>query len=125
MMASVPAPLAADAPWVVLKFGGTSVASAARWRTILALASRRRAEGMRVLVVVSALAGVTDALKALCACAPAERAPALAQLVARHRQLAADMQLAQVPRLDKWLASLQALVAQAAPEQLAWRAAVQ
>jgi diaminopimelate decarboxylase/aspartate kinase len=125
MMASVPAPLAADAPWVVLKFGGTSVASAARWRTILALASRRRAEGMRVLVVVSALAGVTDALKALCACVPAERAAAFAQLTARHRELAQDMQLAEVPRLDQWLASLRALVAQAAPEQLAWRAAVQ
>ncbi|HET9835229.1 MAG TPA: hypothetical protein VFP88_02620 [Rhodanobacteraceae bacterium] len=70
MTASAPAPLPPDAPWIVLKFGGTSVATPERWRTILELAAARRAEGARVLVVVSALSGVTDALKALCTCAP-------------------------------------------------------
>ena len=52
-------------PWRVMKFGGTSVAAAEHWSAIteqvrLALAARRRP-----LVVVSALAGVTDRLLAL------------------------------------------------------------
>src|SRR6185437_11680754 len=84
MTASAAAPLASDAPWVVLKFGGTSVATADRWRTIQQLAAARRAEGARVVIVVSALAGVTDALKALCACTPSEREMAVAKLVERH-----------------------------------------
>ena len=65
-------PLPADAPWVVMKFGGTSVARAEGWRNIRALAASRRAQGARVLLVVSALAGVTDALEGLCAETDAE-----------------------------------------------------
>ena len=110
MPATAATPLATDAPWVVLKFGGTSVATAERWRTILDLAAARRAAGMRVLVVVSALSGITDALKALCRCAPSEREDAWASVVARHRELAVQMQLADVARVEHWLASLRALV---------------
>jgi diaminopimelate decarboxylase/aspartate kinase len=56
---------------VVLKFGGTSVATAARWRNILAQA-RRRAEGageapLRPVVVCSAVTKVTDLLERLVA----------------------------------------------------------
>ncbi|HEX5353969.1 MAG TPA: bifunctional aspartate kinase/diaminopimelate decarboxylase [Rhodanobacteraceae bacterium] len=115
MTASNPAPLAPDAPWIVLKFGGTSVATADRWRTILRIASERRAEGMRVVVVVSAMAGVTDALRALCACPVAEREAGLAELAARHRELAAQMQLADADRMEHWLASLRALIFPPAP----------
>jgi len=110
MTASAAAPLAPDAPWVVLKFGGTSVATADRWRTIQQLAAARRAEGVRVIIVVSALAGVTDALKALCACAPAEREAVVAKLVDRHRALAAEMGLMETAEMDRRLASLQALI---------------
>jgi len=110
MTASAAAPLAPDAPWVVLKFGGTSVAAADRWRTIQQLAAARRAEGARVVIVVSALAGVTDALKALCACAPAEREAVVAKLVDRHRALAAEMGLMETAEMDRRLASLQALI---------------
>ena len=108
MTATTATPLAPDAPWVVLKFGGTSVATAERWRTIQKLAAARRAEGMRVLVVVSALSGITDALKALCTCAPADREAALDGVVARHRELVGQMQLADAARVEHWLASLQA-----------------
>ena len=53
--------------WIVLKFGGTSVSRRERWDTIGALMRRRAAEeGANVLVVVSALAGVTNALQAIC-----------------------------------------------------------
>jgi diaminopimelate decarboxylase/aspartate kinase len=110
MTASAAAPLAPDAPWVVLKFGGTSVATADRWRTIQQLATARRAEGARVVIVVSALAGVTDALKALCTCAPAGRAAAVAKLVERHRALAGEMGLAETAEMDRRLASLRALI---------------
>ena len=115
MTASTLAPLAPDAPWVVLKFGGTSVATVDRWHTILRLAAARRAEGMRVVVVVSALAGVTDALKALCGCPPTERAAALTELVARHRELAAQMQLAHVDGMERWLAALRELLSPRSP----------
>jgi diaminopimelate decarboxylase/aspartate kinase len=54
-----------DAPWVVLKFGGTSVSKRTRWDTIGRLAVRRRGEGARVLLVVSAVSGVTNALQAI------------------------------------------------------------
>jgi len=50
-------------PWVVLKFGGTSVATVERWRTIAGEASAR-ARDRRVVVVCSALAGTTDLLQA-------------------------------------------------------------
>ena len=125
MTASAAAPLAPDAPWVVLKFGGTSVATADRWRTIQQLAAARRAEGARVVIVVSALAGVTDALKALCACAPAERDAAVAKLVERHRGLAREMELAETAEMDRGLESLRALVSRAAATPYLWQAAVQ
>jgi len=51
--------------WIVLKFGGTSVASKRQWDTIGSLAESRREEGFRVLLVCSAVAGVTDLLDAL------------------------------------------------------------
>jgi diaminopimelate decarboxylase/aspartate kinase len=49
----------------VLKFGGTSVAGRPQWDVICDLARRRRAEGFRVLLVCSAVAGVTNRLAAL------------------------------------------------------------
>jgi diaminopimelate decarboxylase/aspartate kinase len=48
--------------WVVMKFGGTSVASARCWDTIAEQAQRHLHDGHRVLIVVSALSGVTDLL---------------------------------------------------------------
>ena len=54
-----------NAPWVVLKFGGASVAQESGWDTIARLAQRRREQGVRPIIVHSALAGVTDELEAL------------------------------------------------------------
>ena len=48
--------------WVVHKFGGTSVADAGRYRAVADILLARRAAGERAAVVVSAMAGVTDAL---------------------------------------------------------------
>ncbi len=50
---------------VVLKFGGTSVSSASNWAHIASVLADRQAQGHTVLVVHSALSGVTDRLEAL------------------------------------------------------------
>ncbi|MGH8212510.1 MAG: bifunctional aspartate kinase/diaminopimelate decarboxylase, partial [Rhodanobacteraceae bacterium] len=132
MIDSTIAPLPPDAPWIVLKFGGTSVASVERWRTIVDLAAARRAEGARVLVVVSALAGVTDALKALCACAPGERATPLEDLHECHRALLARMELPRCDGMERWLESLGALLVEAGVDsgpsprgRYSWQAQIQ
>jgi len=49
----------AASDWVVLKFGGTSVSSAACWETIAQLVRNRLADGLKPVVVHSALQGVS------------------------------------------------------------------
>ena len=51
--------------WLVLKFGGTSVSGRQQWETIASLAKHRLDGGYRVLLVCSAVSGVTNALQAL------------------------------------------------------------
>ena len=91
-MTVVPIPTAsipAHAAWVVLKFGGTSVSTRARWDKIAAIAHAWREQGKHVLIVVSALSGITDKLKALCdAQADAgRRATIRDEIVARHQAM--------------------------------------
>lgn len=83
------------APWVVLKFGGTSVASIQRWKTIAEVLRERVAVGERPVVVCSALAGESDLLESLMARAEAgeDIRPALGEVASTHRALARDMQL--------------------------------
>jgi diaminopimelate decarboxylase/aspartate kinase len=51
--------------FVVLKFGGTSVAGADNWPRITRVLRDRMSEGLRPVVVHSALAGISDRLEAL------------------------------------------------------------
>jgi diaminopimelate decarboxylase/aspartate kinase len=51
--------------WIVLKFGGTSVSNLPNWRNIAAVVHERCAAGARVLVVHSAVSGITDRLEKL------------------------------------------------------------
>ena len=75
-----------------MKFGGTSVATLPRWQNIRELAASRRAEGARVLVVVSALSGITDALKQLCAEGDkGKRVEAARAIEQRHYELLGHM----------------------------------
>lgn len=77
-----------DLGWVVLKFGGTSVATAERWATIAGRVERRLAEGRRPLVVCSALAGVSNRLEEMLARAVAgSHQEALAEIRERHLRL--------------------------------------
>jgi aspartate kinase len=75
---------------IVAKFGGTSVADAAAVGRLIEIVRARTPE--RPLVVVSALAGVTDALLALARKAESDDEPAvdeaLSTLLQRHEQIA-------------------------------------
>jgi len=77
--------------WIVLKFGGTSVAGRPQWETIAALAKVRRSEGFRVLLVCSAVAGVTDRLNTL-AYKPGS-AQLLEELLDTHRKLGHELEV--------------------------------
>ncbi|MCC6171269.1 MAG: bifunctional aspartate kinase/diaminopimelate decarboxylase [Gammaproteobacteria bacterium] len=80
--------------WVVLKFGGTSVSNERNWRSIAATCRERLATGARVLVVHSAVTGVTDRLEKLLAAAlKGEHAEPLAALRARHHELSDELGL--------------------------------
>ena len=128
MTLTSPEPLAADAPWIVMKFGGTSVATLPRWQNIRELVAGRRAEGARVLVVVSALTGITDALKQLCAEGePGKRGEAARAIAQRHYALLEHMQLALPDTLGARLHDLAKLAAEgpASSGELAWQAQVQ
>ncbi|MEJ8568901.1 aspartate kinase [Elongatibacter sediminis] len=79
------------ADWIILKFGGTSVAGRPQWETIARLAAQRREAGFRVLLVCSAASGVTSALSAL-ADNPGDTG-ALADIDLRHRRLARELEV--------------------------------
>ena len=78
-----------SAKWIVLKFGGTSVASRPNWEAIASLARDRQDEGFRVLLVCSAVAGVTDCLNEL-ADRPAGHA-GLNEILDLHRALGREL----------------------------------
>ncbi len=122
------APLPPDSPWIVMKFGGTSVATLPRWQNIRELVAGRRAEGARVLVVVSALSGVTDALRQLCRHGDRrERGEAVRVIVQRHVELLEHMQLALPDALQRRMGDLVRLAEDGAAGrgELAWKAEVQ
>ncbi|WP_460757951.1 bifunctional aspartate kinase/diaminopimelate decarboxylase [Lysobacter fragariae] len=113
------------ARWIVLKFGGTSVSRRNRWDTIGRLASKRMTEdGVRVLVVVSALSGVTNELQAISN--GDDVAGRIAALVERHRAFCAELDLDADAVLGERLSTLQALGtdARAATRALDWQAEV-
>ena len=87
-------------PLRVLKFGGTSVGSADRLRRVAEIVGRT-SEACRVVVVASALGGVTDRLVAAFD-GGAEAAPAealIGELDVRHRRIAEEL-LDDEARLD-------------------------
>lgn len=74
-----------------MKFGGTSVAGRPQWETIASLARARQAEGARVLLVCSAVAGVTNQLTALADDPSSEST--LGELIDLHRRLGRELGL--------------------------------
>jgi diaminopimelate decarboxylase/aspartate kinase len=93
--------------WVVLKFGGTSVSSLENWRNIALVVRARLAGGARVLVVHSALSGITDQLERLLAAAlGGAHQPVLAAIEQRHRALADELGIGVSPELEGYFATL-------------------
>ena len=112
--------------WIVLKFGGTSVSRRHRWDTIGTLAKKRADEtGARVLVVVSALSGVTNELTAI-ADGSADSAQRVAALEQRHRDFLCELDLDADSVLGERLAALRGLLddPRAASRTLDWQAEV-
>jgi diaminopimelate decarboxylase/aspartate kinase len=124
---AIPSPAStAPLPWVVLKFGGTSVSKRHRWDTIGRLAAQRRSEGHRVLLVVSAVSGVTNALQSLIDGHrdSADTLRACEALELRHREFARELVLDPDVVIGDLFDRLHALVADArrATAALDWQA---
>lgn len=100
-----------DSDWVVLKFGGTSVSSVSNWRNIHAIACDRLASGANVLIVHSALSGVTDRLERLLAAAvEGAHTPLLSDLRARHLELASSLKIEVSELLEPFFQDLASLL---------------
>ena len=96
-----------DSPWVVLKFGGTSVSNARNWKNVAAVVRMRLAETVRPVVVHSALSGITDRLEQLLLRAPSGDWPTvMTQIEERHRALAHELGMQAVPDLEQHLEEL-------------------
>jgi bifunctional diaminopimelate decarboxylase / aspartate kinase len=102
--------------WIVLKFGGSSVSSLANWRNIAQVLRQRRAAGApRVLVVHSALTGMTDRLEMLLDPLRAHASDAmLFSIEERHRELAGELAIPVSGELLRQFAELRQMAAEVA-----------
>ena len=102
----------AESPWVVLKFGGTSVSTAESWATIAGILRNRLAQGLKPVVVHSALQGVSNGLDAVLESAvtgdPTELLDAIRE---QHYVLAKSLGVDANALLDDTLQELEQLVA--------------
>jgi diaminopimelate decarboxylase/aspartate kinase len=93
--------------WVVLKFGGTSVSSAANWHNIAGVLRERMASNLRPVVVHSAMSGVTDRLETLLSAAIGGGHPAvLEQIEHGHRDLAHKLSIVPSAQFDGFIDDL-------------------
>ncbi len=98
--------------WIVLKFGGTSVSSLPNWTNIANVAAQRLADGARVLIVHSAVAGVTDQLERLLDAAKGKaQEEELRAIEERHRRLAAELGVTPGEELERYFAELREIAA--------------
>ena len=98
--------------WIVLKFGGTSVSTLANWTNIARVAAARSAGGARVLIVHSALTGITDRLERLLDAATGEaQEQELRAIEERHRGLACELGVTLGDEIERELAELRQIAA--------------
>ncbi len=98
--------------WIVLKFGGTSVSSLANWRNIAKVAAARTQQGARVLIVHSAVSGITDRLEKLLDAARGQAQEAELRLIEeRHRGLATELGIPLGELCERQLAELRQIAA--------------
>ncbi|MCP5089812.1 MAG: bifunctional aspartate kinase/diaminopimelate decarboxylase [Gammaproteobacteria bacterium] len=102
----------AESPWVVMKFGGSSVSSAENWVTIAELVRHRLADGLQPVIVHSALKGVSDALEDILQSAATGVASDKLELIrTQHYELANALGLDGPSLLDETLHQLDQLIA--------------
>ncbi len=98
--------------WIVLKFGGTSISTLTNWSNIARVAAERRAGGARVLVVHSAISGITDRLERLLDAPTAEaQQEELRAIEERHGALAAELGVSPGEEVERQLAELREIAA--------------
>lgn len=97
------------APFIVLKFGGTSVSSLDRWETIAKILRNRISEGLRPVVVCSALSQVSNRLEAALASALDGKGPEefLDAMRSRHRIFAAELGVSVEAEIDEGIERLE------------------
>ncbi len=97
-------------PFVVLKFGGSSVSSKKNWERIYTIVKKRVETGHTVCMVHSALAGVSDLLQKLIeAGSPDEAGKILQEIKGRHIQLGESLELNSVILLEDSFTELEQL----------------
>jgi len=95
-----------------MKFGGSSVSTVEKWETIAGLVQRRLADGLRPVIVHSALQGVSNALATLLETALAgDAGDGLDAIRQRHYELADELGLDGPGLLDESLHELGQLIA--------------
>jgi len=98
--------------WLVMKFGGTSVSSRARWAIIRDLIRERVAAGYRPVVVHSALATISNRLDAVMdAAVTGDYETQLGEIMAVHTDLVAELGVDGAGLLDEPGGELQQLLA--------------
>ncbi|MBB6087790.1 bifunctional aspartate kinase/diaminopimelate decarboxylase [Wenzhouxiangella marina] len=108
--------------WRVLKFGGSSVSHASHWQQIRSRVSETLDAGRRVIVVVSALRGITDLLAARAEGGGSiDDAVLVEDLRDRHRQLIQSLGL-DPSLLDGEFEALEALLGNGQSGDLGWQA---
>jgi diaminopimelate decarboxylase/aspartate kinase len=102
----------AESPWVVMKFGGSSVSTAKHWKTIAGLVQSRLEAGVRPVIVHSALGGISNALETVLQSAVAGNpSDKLDEIRAQHFELAESLGLDGPVLLRERLHELEQLVA--------------
>jgi len=83
---------ASTQPWVVIKFGGKSVATRGCWDTIARITRQHQQQGLRPIIVCSAISQITNTLEQLLRSAlVGAHAAVLADVKTRHQQLADEL----------------------------------
>jgi len=101
-----------ESPWVVLKFGGSSVSTADNWAAISRILTSRQQSGLKPVVVHSALKGVSNSLDELLnAAVSGDSSDALLEIRKQHFALADELDVDCAPFLDEILQQLEQLVA--------------
>lgn len=94
----------------MLKFGGTSVSSAANWHNIASVVRARIGASFRPVIVHSALSGITDRLESLLASGRhGKHSGVLEQIDAAHRLLAEALGIVPSPMFENFMRELRDL----------------